>query len=100
LRLPICDIRFISRMLWLIGNRKSQVANLNSQIANRKFLVSDYQLESAAVDVLENDLRIITQVLPELGDIDIHTPGSKVIIGSPYLLQGCLAADKCIGRQG
>ena len=56
-----------------------------------------YKLKPAAMNILKDDLRVITQVFPQLGNIDIHASGSEVIIGAPDLPECRLPADQRVG---
>ena len=65
----------------------------------RLFLLGRDELVALAVDVDDFDLRIVFQVLAQLGDIDVHRAGVEVVVVDPDGFQGEVALQDFVGMR-
>jgi len=55
------------------------------------------ELVAFAVDIDDFYLRIVLQVLAQLGDVDIHRAGVEIVVVNPDGLQGEVALQNLVG---
>ena len=60
----------------------------------------DDQAKALPVNIQNLHAIIPLQIFPELGNVNIHTPGGEVIIIPPYFGQGKLPGHKVVFMQG
>ena len=63
-------------------------------------LFSQHELEADAMDGLQLYVGLIADVLPDLGDEDVHAAAEEVIFLAPYIEQYFFALEDAVGIHG
>ena len=78
----------------------SETTKLFSEFFQKKcvlLLFRGDELVAFAVDIDDFYLRIVLQVLAQLGDVDIHRAGVEIVVVNPDGLQGEVALQNLVG---